>query len=52
MMARRAAATTITHFAQAAGKKKTANTTIPKASRKRQKHKLMIILSFRHKFPL
>jgi len=52
MIARSAAAATIIHFAQTAGQKKTASTTMPRASRKRQKHNFMIFLSFRHKFSL
>ena len=52
MMARSEPAATITHFAQDSGHQKTATTTMPKASRKRQKHNFMIILSFRHEFSL
>jgi hypothetical protein len=46
MMARRPAAMITIHLAQASGQKKIASTTIPKASRKRQKHNFMIFLSF------
>jgi len=49
-MARRAAAATITHFAQDSGHQNTVNTTIPRAKRKRQKHKLMILSSFKKTF--
>jgi hypothetical protein len=52
MMARRPAAMITIHLAQASGQKKTASMTIPKASRKRQKHNFMIFLSFPLKFYL
>jgi len=50
MMARSAATTTITHFAQASGPQTRANTTMPTASKKRQKHNFMISISFSKRF--
>jgi len=52
MMARRAAAATITHFAQASGPQTRAKTTMPTASKKRQKHNFMISISFSQRFSL
>jgi hypothetical protein len=50
-MASSAPAATITHFAQAAGKKKRAITTMAAAKRKRQKHKLILTSPSGKNFP-
>jgi hypothetical protein len=50
MMARIAAAPTITHFAHIVGPQKMAKTTMPKARIRRQKHNFMIPISFSLRF--
>jgi Tfp pilus assembly protein PilE len=50
MIARSAAAATITHFAQASGPQTRASTTMPTASKKRQKHNFIIPISFSKRF--
>ena len=49
-MARSAAARIITHLAQASGPQTRASTTMPTASKKRQKHNFMISISFSKRF--
>ena len=51
MIASNAPATTMTHFAHAAGKKKRAMTTTAAANRKRQKHKLILTSPSGKNFP-